>query len=156
MERTISSGLLAGFYLTDCFAPGRDPEIVTALQADPELGGVAEVAAQAKGCVGGDAALAAHQVIYAWSGDMKLLGQPVGGETEGFHKLGEENFAGMDRKCYRKAVHSPQTLLLHKQACFCVYNSYSCFLVSIPAVGVLVRSQPVILILGYGATDRLV
>src|ERR1039458_5104602 len=60
----ISGSLLAGLYLVQGLAPGCDPEIVAALQADPELRGVAEVAAQPQGGIGGDAALSADQIIH--------------------------------------------------------------------------------------------
>ena len=40
-----SGGLLAGLDLVQGFATGSEPEIVSTLKADPELGGVAEVAA---------------------------------------------------------------------------------------------------------------
>lgn len=91
-----SGGLLAGADFVEGFAAGGEPEIVAALEADPELGGVAEVAAEAQGGVGGDAALAADQVVDARRGDVEFLGETVGGEAEGFHELREENLAGMD------------------------------------------------------------
>ena len=91
-----SRRLQAGLDLVQCLASGGYPEVVAALQADPELGGVAEVAGKAQGGVRGDAAFAADEIVDARGGDVKMLGEAVGGQAEGFHELGEENLAGMD------------------------------------------------------------
>src|SRR5271165_2637725 len=101
----VSRGLLSRPYLVNCSASGGDPEVVAALQADPELSGVTEVATEAEGGVGGDAALAAHQIVYPRSGDVKFLGEAVGGQAERLHEFGEENFAGMNREGEGDFIH---------------------------------------------------
>lgn len=97
--------MLAGSDLVQGLATGSEPEIVSALKADPELGGVAEVAAQAECSVGRDTALATDKVVDARGGDVEFLGEPVGGEAEGFHELREEDFAGVDGEGIRDFVH---------------------------------------------------
>ena len=86
---------------------------MAALQADPELGGIAEVVAQAQSRVRGDAALAADKIVDARGGDMKILGEAVGGEAEGFHELSEEDLTGMDGKRKRDLVHGFLLVVVH-------------------------------------------
>ncbi len=86
---------------------------MAALQADPELGGVAEVAAQAQGGVRGDAALAPDKIVYARCGDMKILGEAVGGQAEGLHEFGMEDLPGMDGKCKRDFIHVFLLVIVH-------------------------------------------
>lgn len=100
-----SGGLLAGLHLVDHFASGGDPEVMAALQADPELGGVAEVAGKTQGGVGSDAALAADQVVDPRSRDVQFLGEPISGQAQRFHELREEDLAGMDREGKGHFVH---------------------------------------------------
>src|SRR5208283_1641675 len=91
-----SRGLLTGPDLVQGPASRSNPEIVTALQADPELGGVAKVAAQAQSGVSGNAALATHKIVNPRSRDMQFLGQPVSRQTERFHELRAEDFSRMN------------------------------------------------------------
>ncbi len=73
-------------------------KIVLVLQVEPELCRVAEIETEAQGCVGGDAALAAH-IVDAGRRDFEFAGQTPCGEAERLHELGFEDVPRVKREC---------------------------------------------------------
>src|SRR5208337_4720167 len=88
IAETGSGRFLSRLHLIHSFVSGGNPKVVAALQPDPELGGVAEVAAEAQRRVRRDSTLAADKVIDPRGRDVKLFRKPVGTEAQRLHKLG--------------------------------------------------------------------
>lgn len=70
-------------------------EVVFVLEADPELGTGAEVAAEAQGSVRGDSPAAVDDGCYAAVGDMKINGEAVLGDAQWLQELGADDLAGV-------------------------------------------------------------
>lgn len=73
-----------------------DPEFVFALEVHPELGGVAEVAAESDRGIGGDAAFAVDDLVDASRRDADGDGHPVLGDSQGIEELVLEHLTGVD------------------------------------------------------------
>jgi len=67
------------------------------LQVHPPRGTCAEITREAQGGVGSDGTLAAHNLAYAHGGNANGFGQRVLGQTQRFHEIVEQDFAGMHR-----------------------------------------------------------
>lgn len=71
--------------------------IEVSLDAAPEFDGGAEVAGQPQGRVGTDTALLVADFADPHGGHADVLGQPVLTDAQGFQKLLQEDFAGVNR-----------------------------------------------------------
>ena len=71
----------------------RDRQVVVRLQVQPELGFHAEVDAQARGGIGGDAALAGDDFPDAALRQTDFLGQPVLGYAQRLEEFFQQDFA---------------------------------------------------------------
>ena len=84
----------------------RSFKLVVFLQVHPALRIGAEVARQAQGCVGGNAAPFAHDLIYARGRDADGIGKRCAGQAEWHHEFLAEDFARMDRREFCGHVNS--------------------------------------------------
>ena len=75
-----------------------DFEVEEVLQIEPELGIGVEVARQAQGCVGGDAAALMHNFADAGRRHVQVERQPVDREGERLHEILAQDLARMDRR----------------------------------------------------------
>lgn len=71
-------------------------EVVVGLEAGPHFGAGAEVAGQAQGGVGTDAALFEHDFVDAARGDIQGAGERILGQAMRVHEFLTQNFARMD------------------------------------------------------------
>src|SRR5665213_3746486 len=71
-------------------------QVIIVLKIEPELSGKPEIDAEPKCGIGGDAAIAAHNVMDAWRGHAQFLSEPVGSQPVRLHEFCEKNFSRMD------------------------------------------------------------
>jgi hypothetical protein len=103
----------------------RRTDFVCGLKIHPELFAGTKKLCQAHGSIRSDAALFEHNVVYSWSGYVKLLGQLVSGKTERFQEFFAQDFSWMNPptwSCGAQSTHEFHLVQLASEVLMVIRN----------------------------------